>query len=79
MSLEARKISFVQEFLKVQNEDVVKSLEKLLHKAQAKANDKRFSPMSMEEFHARIEQSERDIAAGRVISNDDLEKEILSW
>ncbi len=79
MSLEARKISFVQEFLKVQNEDIVKSLEKLLHKAQAKANDKRFSPMSIEEFHARIEQSERDIAAGRVISNDDLEKEIQSW
>lgn len=30
MNLEARKISFVQEFLKLQNEDVVNSLEKLL-------------------------------------------------
>lgn len=79
MSLEARKISFVQEFLKVQNEDIVKSLEKLLHKAQAKANDKRFSPMSIKEFHARIEKSLEDSKAGRLISQEELDKEMKDW
>jgi predicted transcriptional regulator len=38
------------------------------------AHEDRLSPMSLEEFHDRIRRAEEDIAAGRVISNEDMGK-----
>ena len=35
MDLEARKISFVQEFLRLQNEDIIAGLEEFLHRKKS--------------------------------------------
>ena len=35
MNLEARKISFVQEFLRLQNEEIVSGLEKIIAKKKS--------------------------------------------
>jgi hypothetical protein len=40
MNLEERKISFVQEFLRLQNEDIVIRLEKILHQRKSELVDK---------------------------------------
>ena len=37
MNLEARKISFIKEFLKLQNEDIINSLEQLLKKRKSES------------------------------------------
>jgi hypothetical protein len=47
MNLEARKISFVQEFLRLQNEEIVIGLEKLLHKRKAELIENDMKPMSL--------------------------------
>ncbi|MAN29142.1 MAG: hypothetical protein CMH14_17815, partial [Mesonia sp.] len=56
MDLEARKISFVQEFLRLQNEEIVSGLEKLLRKRKAELIERNFKPMTMEQYNAEIDQ-----------------------
>ena len=44
MKLEVRKIAFVQEFLRLQNEEIVIGLEKLLHKRKAELIEEEMKP-----------------------------------
>lgn len=60
MNLESRKIEFIQEFLKLQNEEVISKLEKLLKTELKAKDDDRFTSMTQEELHKRIDQSESD-------------------
>lgn len=79
MDLEARKISFVQEFLRLQNEEIVSGLEKLLRIRKAELIEKNFKPMTMEEFNARIDKSMEDSKNGRMIKATDLKVKINKW
>lgn len=65
MDLQTRKIEFVQEFLKIQSEELISQLENLL-KSKGNIDDNDFfNPMSIEEFNKRINQSESDFKNGR--------------
>jgi len=66
MNLEARKISFVQEFLRLQNEEIVDQLEKLLHEQKVQLLDLEMKPTSLDQFNNEIDQSVNDIAHGRI-------------
>ena len=44
MNLESRKISFVQEFLRLQNEEIVSSLENFLQKQKSELIDADYKP-----------------------------------
>jgi len=79
MNLETRKISFVQEFLRLQNEEIVIGLEKLLHKRKAELIEKDMKPMSLEQFNKDIDQSEDDFKNGRFISAGDLKAKVQKW
>ncbi len=79
MNLEARKISFVQEFLKLQNEEIIIGLEKLLHKRKAELIEKDMKPMSIEQLNKDIDQSEDDFKNGRYISSSDLKAKVQKW
>ena len=57
MNLEARKIEFVQEFLKLQSEEVISRLEKILRKQINTSDERILEPMTEEEFNKRIGQS----------------------
>ena len=79
MNIEARKISFVQEFLRLQNEEIVSGLEKMLHKRKAELIEKEMKPMSIEQFNSDINQSEDDFKNGRIISAKDLKAKVNKW
>lgn len=79
MSLEDRKISFVQEFLKIQNEETIRGLEELLHQRNAELNDDTLKPMSIEEFNQRIDRSMEDSKNGRLIKATDLKAKMEKW
>lgn len=79
MDLQTRKIAFVQEFLSIQNEEIVTRLENFLKKEKKNDADNEFSPMSIEEFEKRIDQSMDDSKNGRVIEANDLLKEVEKW
>jgi hypothetical protein len=79
MDLQTRKISFIQEFLNIQSEEVVVRLEKLLKKERAKFAEPGFSPMTVDELNKRIDKSLLDASNGRITKNGDLAKEIKEW
>ena len=79
MDLEARKISFVQEFLRLQNEDIVSGLEKLLRKRKAELIENSFEPMTMEQYNDEIDQAMEDSKNGRMIKATDLKAKIQKW
>ncbi|HET8887120.1 MAG TPA: hypothetical protein VFM70_12295 [Salinimicrobium sp.] len=79
MDLEARKISFVQEFLRLQNEEIVSVLENLLRKRKAELIEKNLKPMSMDEYNSEIDQAMEDSANGRMIKAADLKAKIQKW
>lgn len=77
MDLQTRKINFVQEFLKLQNEELILRLESLLKKEGR--SETGMIPMSIEEFNGRIDRSLDDSKHGRLTGTDDLLSEIERW
>jgi len=79
MDLQSRKIEFVQEFLKIQSEEVISRLEKVLRKENKKSDNDDFQPMSIEEFKSRIDKSMDDSKNHRVIKASELKARIKKW
>ena len=72
MDIQSRKIEFIQEFLKIQSEDVISQFEKLLKKEDVIKSQKLLSPMSIEEFNKRIDKSENDFRNGKYKTSHEL-------
>jgi hypothetical protein len=79
MDLQLRKIAFVQEFLRVNNEKVVDRLEKLLTSEKKRLYKKDLSPFTQEEFEKMITKSEQDLKNKKYKSSTLLKREINSW
>lgn len=69
----------MQEFLKVQSEEIVSRLEKLFQKENKTKMNDGFKPMTIEEFNDRIEKSMEDSKNGRIIKARDLKAKIDKW
>jgi hypothetical protein len=74
-----RKLRFVQEFLRIADEDILTKLEQLLGSERTKKASKMISPMSLDEFNKSIDQSEDDFKNGKFIESNELLKSIESW
>lgn len=72
MNIEARKIEFVQEFLKLESEDAISKLEKILRKEKNNSDERIVEPMTKEELNKRIDQSESDFQNNRYKSSTEL-------
>jgi hypothetical protein len=68
MNIQARKIEFIQEFLKLQSEDIISRLENFL-KMEKEAVSK---PMTTDELNKRIDLSESDFDNNKFKSNTEL-------
>ena len=79
MDLQSRKILFVQEFLKLQNEEIISLFEKLLRKEKKKISSEKIEPMSIEEFNKRIDLSMGDSEKGHLTESGELLSEIEKW
>ncbi len=60
MDIQTRKIAFIQEFLKIQSEEVLSRFETLLKKEGSVKQP----PLSMDDFNRRIDQSENHFQNG---------------
>jgi len=72
MNIEARKIEFIQEFLKLQSEKSISKLEKILRKEKSISDERNLEPMTKEELNRRIDQSESDFRNNRFKSSSEL-------
>jgi len=72
MNIEARKISFIQEFLKIQNEDIISSLEQILKKRKLESYHENLKPMSVNQLNSEIDQAMEDSKNGRMTKASEL-------
>ena len=79
MDLQTRKISFVQEFLKLQNKEIILLFEKLMKREKKKISTRKLEPMTLEEFNKRIDTSLEDSKNGRLTESSKLLSEIDKW
>ena len=79
MDIQSRKIEFVQEFLKIQSEEMISLLESIIRNDSTDFNKGDFKPMSIEEFNLRIDRSMEDSENGRLIEANDLKAKIDKW
>lgn len=69
MDLQTQKIEFVQEFLKIQDEEIILNLRNFLNKSLNKT-----IPMSLENFNQEIDLSLMDSMNNNIISASELKK-----
>lgn len=79
MDLQTRKLELIQEFLKIQSEDVITLLEKILRKENEASTNDYFKAMTIDEFNSRIDQSLEDSKNGRLIEVNELKAKIDKW
>ncbi|MFO7719444.1 MAG: hypothetical protein R6W85_03270 [Gillisia sp.] len=79
MDLQTRKLELIQEFLKVQSEEVISRLEKIIKSESEKSEQEHFKPMTIEEFNSRIDQSLEDSEKGRLIEAKEFKAKIDKW
>lgn len=75
MDIQSRKLEFIQEFLKVQSEELITRLEKLLKTN----NEDEVNSLTIDEFNSRINESMEDSKNERVIGSNELLSEIKQW
>jgi hypothetical protein len=76
MDIQARKISLIQEFLRINSEELINKLDRFLHDEKRKIYEQELKPMSIDSFNAMIDQAEEDAANGRVIEAKNLRTDI---
>ena len=79
MDLQTRKIEFIQEFLKIQSEDLVLRLDKLLKKNASKAEVNQLKPFTVIELQNRISKSMKDSKSGKLTVSNELLSEVKQW
>ena len=79
MDLQTRKLSFVQEFLRLQNEEIINSLEKMLRAKKTESYERILKPMDLETFNKEIDQAMIDSKESKLTEASELKAKIQKW
>ncbi len=79
MDIQKRKLELIEAFLKIENEDVIARLEKILFLKKANTEKEHLKPMTVQELHERIDASMEDAKNDRVIDSSELKSRIEQW
>ena len=79
MDIVNRKLSFVQEFLRISDEEIITKLEQLLHYERNRKTSSELEPMTFDEFNEMIDKSEEDFKNGRATEAKELLKIVETW
>ena len=74
MDLQTRKLSFMEEYLRLNDEALIDKLTALLKKERQKNLRKQLHPMSAQQLADKLERSEADIKAGNLHSQAEVEQ-----
>ena len=66
MDIQTRKLHFIQEFLRLANENIIDKFEKLLQQERKKIIEKDISPMTLAQYEQRINNAKSDLMNNRV-------------
>ncbi len=74
MNIDSRKLLFIQEFLRLNNEDIIIGLEKTMKQLKIKQYEKKIKPISLDQFNEEINQAIEDSRNDKVIKATELRK-----
>ncbi len=79
MDIQLKKIHFVKEFLRLDNEQAIDKLDSLLKSEKKRIYSQELEPMSSEEFNKIIDNAESDSENGRIVDARNLKNDVQSW
>jgi hypothetical protein len=79
MSIQARKLILIEEFLRISDESLISKLESFIKQEKKISYERNLQPMSVNEFHEMINQAKDDSNIGRVISHHELKNKVKTW
>ena len=71
--IQSHKVLFIQEYLRLNDEQIINKLSNLLHTEKSKKLNVELKPMTENEFSEKLENSEQDIATGNIYSQQEVE------
>ena len=77
--LQAAKLSLVQKLLGVNNGPLLEKIEKMLEKEMVVGYTVEGKPLTKAAYDKRLAKAEKQIAAGKYTTQEDLEKESANW
>lgn len=72
MDIQTRKLEFIQDFLKLQSEEVIAQFEKLLKKTTNIEEENKLKALTVEEMNERISKSESDFENNKFKTTSEL-------
>lgn len=80
MDIQAIKLELIQYLLNTEKESLLKKVKELVLKEERTAdNSQKRTPLTIEELNNKLKRSEEDYEAGRITTDEDLDKEIETW
>jgi len=79
MNLQTRKLNFIQKCIDIDSEETMEKLEAILSPVNSTVENKKFSPLSMDDFNKRILASLNNIKKGQITESKTLLNEIKQW
>ena len=79
INIQTRKLNFIEEFLRIGDEKIIKKLELLLKTEKKKVYERTLKPMSHDEFYNMVDKSLQDSKNGNVISTKELKEKVKQW
>ena len=79
MEILEKKKNIMQMIMNYEDLNILSEVESLLLIGNNESLRKELKPFTLDEFYAILDKAEDDIINGRVISNEELEKEIALW
>ena len=79
MSIQTKKLHFIQEILKLKDENLIDKLYELLRTEKKRHDQSDIAPMSLEEFDEMIKTAESEVENGKFVSAEKLLKSIEQW
>lgn len=74
MNLQIRKLNFIEEYLRITNENILDVLETVLKKEKTKAISAQIKPMTLQDLKIKLDRSEQDIKNGKIYSQEEVEQ-----
>ena len=79
MDLQARKLGLIEYLIALRDEKLFGKIETVIKKLQKENYPAQFKPLTKQEVIARAKKSGKDIQAGNLIAQEELEKESDNW
>jgi hypothetical protein len=79
MDIATKKLRLVQEFLQLNDEELIDKLNQFLKSERKRLTRKKIKPLTEKELNRRIDKAEADSSNSRLVSVHDLKSEINSW